>query len=251
MNTIPSYLYDLRDKITAIKSITFLGTGPSQPMYERRGKSHRLNSSALIKYRGDSYLIDIGPTFDEKTQFDYLFVTHLHRDAFGGIDYVKEREFTFALPESLSKDIPSQKLWDKKIIKIYEKNKVGNMVVIPFRVKHDLLGGFPTYGYQFIFGDGKKVTYASDMYGIPERSQKYFNNIDVLIADGAGWKKNIVGHFGIFPFIDMVEKEGWKIGKIYFTQIGRPVPDYKEAQKELTVRYKNAHITYDGLNLII
>lgn len=249
MNSISSLLYELSNKIAASKTMTFLGTGPANPTYEKRGKSRRLNSSALIKYRDKSYLIDIGPTFNKKTIFDYLLVTHFHKDAFGGIKAVKERDFTFAMPESLSKDINFKPFWNLKIIKIRQRNKVGDLIVIPFSIKHDIAFHFPTYGYQFIFDDGKKLTYASDMVGIPGESEKYFNNIDILVADGAGWKSNLSTHFGIWPFLDLIDKKGWKIRKIYFTQIGRPVPKHEAAQKELFKKDKDIFLAYDGLKL--
>lgn len=251
MNTISFYLYELSEKIAAVISLTFLGTGPSGPIYEKRGKSRRLNSSALIKYRNKSYLIDIGPTFDEKIMFDYLLITHLHKDAFGGIKFVKDRKFTFIVPERLSENIDFKPSWNKENIKINHKNKIKNLNIIPFPIKHDIVRPkfFPTYGYQFIFDDGKKLTYASDMIGIPEGSEKYFNNIDILVADGAGWKSNLSTHFGVWPFLDLVEKKNWKMKKIYFTQIGRPVPKHEEAQKELSERNKKAFLAYDGLNI--
>jgi hypothetical protein len=115
-------------------------------------------------------------------------------------------------------------------------------------VKHDIAFGFKTVGYQFIFGDGFKLTYASDMVGIPEKSEKYFDKIDLLITDGDGWKSNLATHYGIWPFMEKIKDK--KIGKIYFTQIGRPVPNYEEAQKELSKTYPKSYITYDSQKVI-
>lgn len=237
MYYISSYIRYLSEKIATSESITFLGTGPARPILEKRGKSRRLNSSIIIKYSGKSYLIDVGPTFDKKTNFDFLFLTHLHTDAFGGFKYVKDREFILAVPNKLSKDI---KFKNKESITVDKKNSVGDLKVIPFPVIHDVIYHYPTYGYQFIFKDDKKLTYASDMVKVPKRSEKYFNNIDILITDGAGWKSNLGTHFGVMPFMDIVEEKEWKIGKIYFTQIGRPLPNHEKAQKELSERNPEA-----------
>ncbi|MHA2011908.1 MAG: MBL fold metallo-hydrolase [Candidatus Helarchaeota archaeon] len=249
MYSISSYIRDFSDKLlaSATVTVTFLGTGPSDPI-KKSGKNGRNNTSTLIKYKNKSYLIDIGKTFDKKTEFDYLLVTHLHSDAFGGIKYIKDREFIFALPDTLSRGIKQEKFWNEQILKINEKNRVGDLVIIPFPVKHDIIYRFPTFGYQFIV-DNKKLTYASDMIEIPEKSEKYFNDIDILIADGAGWKSNLSTHFGIWPFMKLVEKKNWNIGKIYFVQIGRSVPDHKEAQKELSEKYNNVFLAYDGMKI--
>lgn len=249
MYSISDYIRLFSNKIADSAMIIFLGTGPTDPI-KKSGKSGRDNTSTLIKYKDKSYLIDIGKTFDKKVKFDYLIVTHLHSDAFDGIKYVKDRDFIFALPKELSESehIEREKFWDEQILKVNKKNKIGDLTTIPFPVKHDVAYGYKTFGYQFIINN-KKITYASDMVGIPEKSEKYFDNIDILIADGAGWKSNLSTHFGIWPFMELVEKKDWNIGKIYFVQIGRPVPDHEKAQKELSEKYDNVFLTYDGMKL--
>lgn len=249
MYSISDHIRHFSIKIAKSATITFLGTGPTDPI-KKPGKSGRSNTSTLIKYKDKSYLIDIGKTFDKKTKFDYLIVTHLHSDAFNGIKYVKDRDFIFALPEKLSESehIERKKFWDEQILTVNKKNKVGDLTIIPFSVKHDVAYGYKTFGYQFIINN-KKLTYASDMIGIPEKSEKYFNDIDILVADGAGWNSNLSTHFGIWPFMGLVEKKNWNIGKIYFVQIGRPVPDHEKAQKELSEKYNEVFLAYDGMKL--
>jgi phosphoribosyl 1,2-cyclic phosphodiesterase len=237
----------MSEKLKASRSITFLGTGPSNPITERRGKSRRENSSAYINYHQKIYRMDVPAAFS-KNKFDFLFLTHLHKDAFGGFNKVKNENFLLAVPEKLSNEIDYD---NKKILSLNKRNSIGDLTVIPFPVKHDIIYGFPTFGYQFVFDDKKKLTYASDMVGIPKESEKYFNDIDILITDGAGWKSNLATHFGIWPFLDMVEEKSWDIGKIYFTQIGRPVPEHEKAQAEISERNSKYHLAYDGLHVTL
>lgn len=231
------------------RSITFLGTGPSTPIRSKKGKSRRMNTCSLIRYEGKSYLIDINKTVDPPSDFEYLLITHTHSDAFGGFSRIKDQEFVFAIPKGLkvkAKEDP----WEKQKLEVGSVNKVGDLKVTPFRVKHDIIYGYPTFGYEFRFSDGYLLTYASDMVGVPKESEKYFDRADMVVADGAGWKSNLATHFGVFPFLDLVEEKGWDMGKIYFTQIGRPVPDYKKAQSEMKAHDKRAILTYDGMRVL-
>lgn len=227
--------------------ITFLGTGSSDPITEGGKKSQRNNTSSLINYGGKSYLIDVGPTFDPETKFDYLLITHQHDDAFGGFHEIEDREFVFALPTVLNRELEEEEgSWSKMILDQDDRNELGNLVVIPFKVEHDVIHGFPTFGYQFILGN-YKLTYASDMVNIPEESEKYFDDVDMVVADGAGWESNLATHFGIIPFLELVKEKEWNIDEILFTQIGRPVPEYEKAQQQIKEIDSRASLAYDGL----
>lgn len=230
--------------LAAGRSIIFLGTGPSDPITDRGDKSNRKNTHSLINYNRKRYLIDIPDSFDKSIKFDFLINTHFHSDAFGGIDKIKSREFTYAIPGKLADDLKEKGSWKIQRLSVNKKNKVGDMDVIPFEVIHDVIYDYPTYGYQMIFGDGYKLTYASDMKGIPKKSEQYFNDIDMLVADGAGWDKNLATHYGIKPFINKIEREGWKADRVYFTQIGRSVPDYDDAKLP-----GGFFLTYDGMGV--
>ena len=192
------------------------------------------------------------PTFDPQTEFDYLILSHMHRDAYGGFkEHVLDREFVFGMPAAISREIPDEGPWEKQILRMNEKNDFGDLQVTPFKVVHDIAYSYPTYGYQIEFKDGYKLTYASDMVGVPKNAERYFNNIDMLIADGAGWKSNLATHYGVFPFLDLVERKKWKIGRIYFTQIGRPVPRHAEANREISRKNPDASLAYDGMTVQI
>ena len=251
METFYSYLKNLSEKIAAaFCTLTFLGTGPSNPIIEKRGKSRRSNSSALIHCKNKIYLIDATPMIDPSLKVDFLFITHLHKDAFGGFKKIKDKKFVLAIPSALDKDIPKG-AFEKQIIAADKKNQVGDLEVTPFKVRHDVIYGYTTFGYLFKFKDGSKLLYASDMVGIPKESEKFFNEADVFVVDGAGWKSNLATHFGIWPFLKLADEKGWQPEKIYFTQIGRPVPNHEEAQKEISEKYPRAFLAHDGLKITL
>jgi phosphoribosyl 1,2-cyclic phosphodiesterase len=247
MIPISTTIKNLSTIIAAERALTFIGTGPSNPIVERSGKSNRGNTSTLLTYKGKKYLIDVPPK--NKIEPDYLLVTHLHDDAFGGFKKLSKHKFTFGVPAGLEKKIKDKGAWERGELRIDRPNDLGDLEVIPFEVTHDVIFKFKTFGYRITFKDGFVLTYASDIVGIPDKSEQYFEKIDLLIIDGAGWNANLATHFGMWPFLEMVKEKDWKIKKIYFTQIGRPVPDHQEAQKEITNRNSRAKLAYDGLRI--
>jgi phosphoribosyl 1,2-cyclic phosphodiesterase len=102
-----------------------------------------------------------------------------------------------------------------------------------------------------VFKDGFVLVYVTDILKIPQKSEQFFEKIDLLIIGGTGWNADLSTHIGIWTFLDLVKEKKWNIKKIYFTHIGRPVPDYQEAQKQLLIRYPNIpfHLAYDGLKI--
>lgn len=250
MISISNTIRDLSIIIAAERIITFLGTGPSTPITDRSGKSNRQSTSTLLKYKGKKYLIDVPPKIDLEIKPDYLLVTHLHEDSFGGFKKISKQEFTFGIPAGLGKKIKEKEgPWKKEELRIDRPNEFGDLEIIPFEVTHDIIYKFITFGYRITFKDGFVLVYTSDMVGIPDKAEQYFEKVDILITDGAGWNASLATHFGMWPFLDLVKEKDWKIKKIYFTQIGRPIPDHQEAQKEISNRNNKAKLAYDGLRI--
>ena len=249
MIPISSTIKNLSKIVAAERAITFLGTGPSTPIIDRSGKSNRQNTSTLLNYKDKKYLIDVPPEVDMEIKPDYLLVTHLHDDSFGGFKRLSKQEFTFGIPAGLEKKIKEGSSWKKEELRIDRSNEFGNLEITPFEVIHDIVYKFATFGYRIIFKDGFVLIYASDMVGIPDKSEQYFEKVDLLITDGAGWNANLSTHFGMWSFLDLVKEKNWSIKKIYFTQIGRPVPDHQEAQREISNRNNKAKLAYDGLRI--
>jgi phosphoribosyl 1,2-cyclic phosphodiesterase len=252
MNSISNYIKTIAKAIKG-RTLKFLGTGPSTPITDRQGKSNRKSSSVIFTYKGKDYRIDVPLDLDPKIKFDYLLVTHLHDDAFGGFDKLIGK-FTFGIPVDLAKKVEKEEKLPKSItvekLRIDRENKFGDLKVTPFEVTHDIVKKFKTFGYRILFPDNFVLVYISDILAIPEKIEQYFEKIDLLIIDGSGWNANIDTHQGMWPFLELIESKDWKIKKIYFTHIGRAVPDHETAQKELNNRFKDkATLAYDGLEI--
>jgi phosphoribosyl 1,2-cyclic phosphodiesterase len=249
MILLSNTIKDLSIKIAKERTITFLGTGPSTPITNRSGKSNRKNTSTLLNCKGKKYLIDVPPDIDLEIKPDYLLITHLHDDSFGGFEKFSKQKIILGIPSGLKKNI-KEKLWKKEELRIDRPNDFGDLKVTPFGVIHDIINKSVTYGYRFLFEDGFVLIYASDMVGIPDMSEQYFEKVDLLITDGCGWNANLPTHFGMWSFLDLVKEKNWDVKKIYFTHIGQSVPDHQEAQKEIVSRSNKAKLAYDGLRII-
>ncbi|MFH1643819.1 MAG: MBL fold metallo-hydrolase [bacterium] len=228
--------------------IKFLGTGPNNPITDKKGKSNRLQSSVLITHGDIKIMIDCTPSVQKqlkKIKPDYLLITHAHRDAAGGLRLIKNIKLltTQKLYSELEKRYPVKQLQFVNISKIH---KIDGFKIECFEVEH--AKDFTTYGYRISFA-GKKIVYASDFKIIPKKNEKYFKNTDVAIVDGAGWNFTVFGHQSIKGFLTLCKN--WKIKKIYFTQIGRRVPNHEKAQKEIQKINKKAFLAWDGLALKI
>jgi phosphoribosyl 1,2-cyclic phosphodiesterase len=253
MESLSNYLRKIAEKVSG-RAITFLGTGPSNAITDRSGKSNRNNTSTLITYKGKNYRIDVPPDLDTKTNFDYLLITHTHSDAWDGFKKISKKKFVFGIPVSIDRKIElKEDPWEKQKLRIDRQNNFGDLKITPFDVIHDIVDArkFPTLGYQVIFKDGFTLVYASDLLKIPEKSEQFFEKIDLLIIGGAGWNADLSAHIGIWTFLDLVKQKKWNIKKIYFNQIGRPVPDFEDAQRQIDNRYPgmNAKLSYDGLKI--
>jgi len=253
METLSNYLRRIAEKASG-RAVTFLGTGPASPITDRSGKSNRKSTSTLITYQGKDYRIDVPPDLDPKTNFDYLLLTHTHSDAWDGFKKVSKKKFIFGVPSNVDKKLElDEGPWEKQKLKVDRQSNFGDLKITPFDVTHDIVQprNFPAVGYQIIFKDGFTLVYASDLLKIPDRSEQFFEKIDLLIIGGAGWNADLSMHIGIWTFLDLVKQKKWNIKKIYFNQIGRSVPDFKDAQKQIDIHYPGmgAKLSYDGLKI--
>lgn len=224
-------------------------------------KSARLQSSAFFEFAHFNVLIDATEDFKKQLKrighrrIDYVFLTHGHIDAAGGLPeltkflkqtempkvvYTERKTLKVASEEMKSIDLPFHYLTP------YKKMDFKDFKLTPFRVEHAFNPKFPTLGYLFEAGK-KKIIYASDFKKIPPKSKKLIIGSDLAILDCAAYKNPIPTHQS-FPEILKLVKE-LKFKKIYLTQVGIAWPHYEMAQKIVSKQSKNIFLAHDGLNL--
>jgi len=198
--------------------IIFLGTGPTKPVIRKNEK--RTNSSILV----DNILIDCTPMFLEQVKRENIkpenikaiLITHAHKDAIGGLGDLDKwigREIELYAPVRVNVNRFVKKFKNIKINKImpHKTYNILNKKIIPFRVihyeYHPTLGKeFPTYGYRI-----NGLAYAEDLESIPKNSVKYFEDAEIIIADGAMWFgrqiRGIIQAGRTYPSQEKAEKE--------------------------------------------
>lgn len=209
--------------------IVFLGTGAAGGT-PGVGKSKRFESSVLIK-SWSNILIDVTRDFTKQTKpidrLDAILITHGHKDACGGLSLLKE-------------PIP---IYAHKNVADGAKFKLGSFRISALEVPHAKDPRFPTFAWKL--KDRKTIVYASDIARITEKFKKFCQGADVLIIDGAMWKRKIFTHITISEVLPKICK--WEVGKIILTQIGKSAPPHEKFGEEIKKICKRAIPAYDGL----
>lgn len=272
-------------------AITFLGTGPAVAIprfghndptchdaHQRGSKTSRLRSSLLVSYKNINILIDAGPDFLKqaikiKGSLDAVFLTHEHLDAVGGLHALRAWAATkklslplYCLRETWKKIADDFTPLKPNFVKVGRPIKIGNLMVIPFRVRHGIKHNVPTLGFSIQTAPSKKLSidnflegrkfiiYASDVDGAPRTSRKFFRQAPLVIIDSAMWfGRKLNGHFNPEQAIKFLRP--LKPQKVILTQIGHSWPPYKKAIKRLNDFCKKnktpfpVSVAYDNLEL--
>ncbi len=264
--------------------ITFLGTGPSgriprpgcnrpvcREARKKNSKSARLQSSAFFEFPHFNVLIDATQDFKKQLariggkKIDYVFLTHGHTDAAGGLpamtSYMKqteipeivyiERHVLKTASEEMPKiDLPFHHIIPDKTLDFSAKGGSASggkdFKITPFRVIHSFNLKFPTLGYLLRAGN-KKIVYASDFKRLPPLAKKLIKGADLAVLDCAAFERPIPNHQS-FPEILKLVRE-LKFKKVYLTQIGIAWPPHEQAEKIIKKYAKNMFLAYNGLML--
>lgn len=231
--------------------ILFLGTSSSWVLpypfckcpqcLSKNKKDKRLRSSIFIK---PNILFDAPPDmplFFQKydlSKLKYIFLTHPHSDHIFGL-----KDFFPSYKEIINLKIYTKKTTYKELKKIFPSLEEKYFSLIPpenfefFPVFHSKK--IKTYG--ILYKKERKIAYIPDTKGIPLKSMKKLNKLDLLILDGTGEGENHLNEEEIKYLILKIKP---KIA--YLTHIGH----WKITHKDLEKKFKGiAKIAYDGLEI--
>jgi phosphoribosyl 1,2-cyclic phosphate phosphodiesterase len=216
--------------------LTFLGTGTSNGVpvlgcgcevcSSADPRDNRLRTSAyLTAATGERILFDIGPDFREQSlrhsifRIDGVLVTHPHYDHIGGLDDIRQVNFTMGGPidvygadETLAEirercgymfRVSQEGGGKPKIglrrIEPYREFRIGGLDIMPFTVMH---GEIAILGYR-IGG----LVYITDASAIPERSMNVFLSrpVDTLVVNALRPLPHPT-HFNLEQALELIRK---------------------------------------------
>jgi phosphoribosyl 1,2-cyclic phosphate phosphodiesterase len=255
--------------MTSQPSLTLLGTGTSlgvpiigcqcKVCTSSDPRDNRLRSSALVRWNGQTLLIDAGPDFRQQmlrsdiTKLDSILLTHEHKDHVSGLDDIRALNFLHKkaidiysekrVQESIRKDfayvfaliqypgIPQMNLHSIDI----DNFNVGNNTIIPIRAHHYKL---PILGFRF--GD---ITYITDANSISDQEMDKIKGSKTLIINALRWDPHM-SHFSIPEAINLIEKIAPK--KAYLTHLSHQAGLHAELLQRLP---EGIEPGYDGLTI--
>lgn len=233
-----------------------LGTGPSTPITEGTGRNRRRRSSALLNNIASYVLIDATHDFAEQAAVALsvtdVVLTSASRDAAGGLgalDRWADRPINLVAPKALWAELkkkygPFENLTHVGLA-AYKPLEVGDVKITAFPLS-DGTDDKASYGYRFETGR-KCVTYASDFKQIPEASEAYFEDNDLLVVDGAGWDKDLPTHRGVLNHLtDYISRRN---ETLLFTNIGRSAPPHATATAAVQRVYHRAAVAFDFMKV--
>ncbi len=237
--------------------ITFLGTGASGGT-PGIGKSKRLESSLYIQDK-TNILIDVTRNFYQQAatikHIDYILLTHGHKDAIGGIPQLEHwsktkkpisvfaHEKTIGVIKRRYKRLDHYKFFE---VKPNEQLVTDNLTIEAIEVPHSRSKDFPTFAWK-VTSRSKTIVYTSDIASITPELINFCQRINVLIIDGAMWRKKLFTHLTINMYLPDIC--GWKVKRIFLTQIGKSAPPHGRLAKEVHALCPKALPAHDGLAL--
>lgn len=253
-------------------SITFLGTGTSQgiPMIGCRCEvcassdphDSRLRSSALIRWREKTFLIDAGPDFRQQmlrenvSHIDAILLTHNHKDHTGGLDdvrsfnYLERRSFPIYCEahvlESLKKEYyyafaenpyPGAPEMDVHLI-TSQPFRIDGVPVIPIRAMHYKL---PVLGFRF-----GNCAYLTDANYIPETEFEKLRGLDIFVLNAVK-RGHHISHYALEEAVEICRRVGAR--RSFLTHLSHMLPRHALLKQELAALPFRLEPAFDGLTL--
>lgn len=237
--------------------LTFLGTGASGGT-PGSGRSARRESSLLVDGPA-RVLIDATRHFREQSreldELDGVLLTHAHRDAAGGIPALR-RWWTaragaplpvYASPQAIALLGERHRQLDGlDLIGVEpgERRQIGSATVAAVEVPHAREARFRTYAWR-LWDDTSSIVYASDVGRLEPALQRFSANADILVVDGAMWRRSLFAHLTIDHALPTLC--AWPVQRILLTQIGRTAPPHEAFERQVEALCPRAGPAWDGL----
>ncbi len=238
--------------------LLFLGTGASEGT-PGEGRSSRRESSLAVSDAQSTLLVDV--TRDVTAQLcevgdiDGVVITHGHRDASGGVP---------ALRDALGRGSPVTLAASPQTLEVLrgrygrlehiqpcevepgERVQLASWTLTAIDVPHANRPRFRTYAWR-LASSGRSIVYASDVGELTDELRDLATGVDLLILDGAMYRRSIFSHLRIEQAVPIVC--GWDVARILLTQIGRTAPPHEELESIVADLCPRAAPAYDGMTV--
>jgi phosphoribosyl 1,2-cyclic phosphodiesterase len=234
--------------------VRFLGTGPAGGR-PGRGRSRRTESSLAVVSDVGTILIDVTRDFVTQARaldrVDLVLITHAHRDASGG---VARLDRWLGAPASLraSRDTIGALRARHRRFEHLELRGVRSGApftwrgwrITPLVVPH--ARDCTTFAWRLKRGRCS-IVYASDVARLTRGLASLAARCDLLVLDGAMWRRRIFTHLEIQAAIPIVAR--WSARRVLLTQLGRSTPPHEHLDRWLRGFDARFGAAYDGLEL--
>jgi phosphoribosyl 1,2-cyclic phosphodiesterase len=207
---------------------------------------------------GDStILIDVTRDFATQAsalaRVDLVLVTHAHRDATGGVGKL-DRWLRASAPVPLLSSrstVRALRARHRRLARLELRGVAsgtsmpwGRGQITPLAVPH--ARDCTTFAWRLDI-EGVAIIYASDVARLTPELASLCTGCDLLVLDGAMWRRQIFTHLEIQSTAPIVAR--WPVRNVLFTQLGRSTPEHAVIERWLRAFDPRFGAAYDGLEL--